>query len=133
MDQSLDGDGATLSRVVDGFHISAKDSLTSAIRRNASTILLWVAPLAFLGLFYFYPLGSILRLSFAFGEDGLIASIQEALVSASIRRVLWFTFWQATLSTALTLLVLPCLYRMFHARDAQAQNLTPIPTTETEP
>ena len=100
-----------MSRVVDGLQRSAKDSLTSAIRRNASTILLWVAPLAFLGLFYFYPLGSILRLSFAFGEDGLIASIQEALVSASIRRVLWFTFWQATLSTALTLLIgLPGAY-----------------------
>jgi thiamine transport system permease protein len=67
----------------------------------------WLAPLGFLALFYFYPLFSILQTSFARGEAGLaglVAPFVEALGSASTRQVLWFTFWQATLSTVLTLL-----------------------------
>ncbi|TAK12290.1 MAG: iron ABC transporter permease [Anaerolineae bacterium] len=73
--------------------------------------LLWLLPLGFLALFYFYPLGSILALSFGRGEDGLAAPFLEALGSESIRRVLGFTVWQAALSTLLTLaLGLPAAY-----------------------
>jgi thiamine transport system permease protein len=70
----------------------------------------WVAPLGFLALFYFYPLGSILQTSFARGEAGLSAAARlaapfiEALGSASMRGVVWFTVWQAALSTLLTML-----------------------------
>jgi thiamine transport system permease protein len=100
-----------LNRAVDGSKVNGEESLVQVLRRNAPTILLWLAPLIFLGLFFFYPLGSILRLSFSFGEAGLIDSIREALASASIRRVIWFTIWQACLSTALTLLLgLPGAY-----------------------
>jgi thiamine transport system permease protein len=67
--------------------------------------LLWLAPLIFLGLFYFYPLGSILGISLSRGRGGLLAPFLQAIQSASIRSVLWFTIWQATLSTLLTLLV----------------------------
>jgi thiamine transport system permease protein len=70
-----------------------------------------LAPLVFLAIFFFYPLGSIFRLSFTFGEAGIISSIGEALASPSIQRVLWFTIWQASLSTLLTLLLgLPGAY-----------------------
>lgn len=69
-----------------------------------TSLLTWLAPLGFLGLFYFYPLGSILQISFARGEGGLISPFVEALTSTSIRKVLGFTIWQATLSTILTLL-----------------------------
>jgi thiamine transport system permease protein len=73
--------------------------------------LLWLAPLLFLALFYFYPLGSILQLSFARDSGGAAQALQEALGSASVRGVLWFTLWQAALSTLLTLLVgLPGAY-----------------------
>lgn len=100
-----------MNRAVDGSKVNGEESLVQVLRRNAPTILLWLAPLIFLGLFFFYPLGSILRLSFSFGEAGLIDSIREALASASIRRVIWFTIWQACLSTALTLLLgLPGAY-----------------------
>ncbi len=65
---------------------------------------LWLAPLAFLGLFYFYPLASILQISLARSQAGFMAPFIEALTSPSILRVLRFTVWQATLSTLLTLI-----------------------------
>ncbi|MFU8772214.1 MAG: ABC transporter permease [Anaerolineales bacterium] len=72
---------------------------------------LWAAPLAFLLFFYFYPLGSILNLSFTRGETGFAGPIITAITSPSIQRVIWFTLWQATLSTLLTLIIgLPGAY-----------------------
>ncbi len=72
---------------------------------------LWVVPLAFLLLFYFYPLGSIIWTSFARTETGVLETIADAWQSASIRRIVGFTFWQAGLSTLLTLAVgLPGAY-----------------------
>jgi thiamine transport system permease protein len=76
-------------------------SATAASR----TWLLWLPPLLFLALFYFYPLVSIFTTSFSRGEGGLLAPFAEALGSASIRSVLWFTLVQAALSTLLTLLL----------------------------
>lgn len=62
-------------------------------------------PLLFLLLFFFYPLGNIFRLSLT------AASLQEIFVRPSFRGVLWFTVWQAALSTLLTLLLgLPAAY-----------------------
>jgi len=73
--------------------------------------LLWLVPLAFLLLFYFYPLGSILWTSFAQAEGGVGGAIAEAWGTASIRRIVGFTFYQAGLSTLLTLIVgLPGAY-----------------------
>ncbi|HWQ84074.1 MAG TPA: iron ABC transporter permease [Anaerolineales bacterium] len=73
--------------------------------------LLWIAPLVFLALFYFYPLGSILGLSFARQEGGWAAAFTRALSSANVWRVLGFTLGQALLSTFLTLLLgLPGAY-----------------------
>lgn len=79
--------------------------------RPKSLALLWIAPLGFLALFYFYPLGSILQLSFARSAGGAAGALLEAIRSAAVRQVLWFTLWQAALSTLLTLLVgLPGAY-----------------------
>jgi thiamine transport system permease protein len=79
--------------------------------RSALPAILWLLPLAFLLLFYFYPLASILQLSLARAEIGFLQPFQEALRSPYIRGVLWFTLWQATASTALTLLLgLPGAY-----------------------
>jgi thiamine transport system permease protein len=72
---------------------------------------LWLAPLAFLALFYFYPLASILQTSFARSLTGIAAPFEEALSSAYTQRVIAFTFWQALLSTLLTLAIgLPGAY-----------------------
>jgi thiamine transport system permease protein len=64
-----------------------------------------IAPLAFLGLFLFWPLLNILQMSVT-GE-----AVTAVLTRATFRHILWFTFWQAALSTILTLLVgMPAAY-----------------------
>lgn len=80
--------------------------------RQAITVgLLWLLPLVFLGIFYFFPLGSILKTSFERAESGIAAPFFEAIQLESVRQVLWFTIWQAALSTLLTLAVgLPGAY-----------------------
>jgi thiamine transport system permease protein len=73
--------------------------------------LLWLLPLTFLGIFYFYPLSSILKLSFERQSSGILTPILEALNSASFRQVFWFTIWQAALSTFMCLIIgLPGAY-----------------------
>ena len=56
-----------------------------------------VLPLLFLLLFYFYPLGTILFRSLLVADQATLPSLGYVL------RVLWFTTWQAALSTVLTL------------------------------
>jgi thiamine transport system permease protein len=69
-----------------------------------SRFLLWILPLTFLFFAFFYPLSRILALIFDFSTftgDNLFLAL----------RVLLFTFYQATLSTLLTLLLgLPSAY-----------------------
>ena len=57
-------------------------------------------PVAFLGVFFLYPLATIVWLGLS-GEGAGLA----ALADGYYWRVLWFTTWQAALSTLLTLLV----------------------------
>lgn len=72
-------------------------------------LLLWLGPALFLGLFYFFPLASILQLSFSRAAD--LRDVWEELFSPSILQVIGFTFYQAALSTLLTLLLgLPGAY-----------------------
>ncbi|MEN6393030.1 MAG: hypothetical protein ABFD53_04415, partial [Anaerolineaceae bacterium] len=76
-------------------------------------IALWAAPLVFLGVFYLYPLFSIFRVSFARSLENSASPFIQAITSKSIQHVLWFTLWQAILSTLLTLLIgLPGAYLM---------------------
>ncbi len=78
-----------------------------------------VLPLCFLALFFCYPLGAILRLSFADGPERLLS----ALADGYYLQVLGFTLWQATLSTVLTLSVgLPGAY-LFARYDFPGKNL----------
>jgi thiamine transport system permease protein len=74
---------------------------------------LYVLPLAFLAFFYVYPLGSILRVSFApdAAEAGGWPAAAAALAGGSLWQVLWFTTWQAVLSTLLAVAAgLPMAY-----------------------
>lgn len=67
--------------------------------------LLFLIPLGFLLLFFFYPLANIFAGSLS-GE-----AIREFVEQAYLLRVVWFTFWQAALSTFLTLVLgLPAAY-----------------------
>ncbi len=62
-------------------------------------------PLLFLLIFFFYPLGNIFRLSLT------AEALGELVQRPSFRNVVWFTVWQAALSTGLTLLLgLPAAY-----------------------
>lgn len=72
---------------------------------------LLLVPLLFLLLFFFYPLASIFQVSLA-PEGGLdLSGFTELVSSAYYRNTLWFTLWQAILSTVLTLaLALPGAY-----------------------
>lgn len=58
-------------------------------------------PLLFLGYFFFYPLGRILWVALAGSETNPVSSIWS---TGRLVEALWFTLWQATLSTVLTLL-----------------------------
>jgi thiamine transport system permease protein len=70
----------------------------------SSRILLWLLPLTFLGVAFFYPLSRILVLTF----DSTTLTTENFLLAG---RVLFFTFYQAALSTLLTLLLgLPAAY-----------------------
>lgn len=73
--------------------------------RSARWIIL-ILPLLFLAVFFFYPLASIIGLSFSEVTD-----LTVLVTSPYYRETLWFTTWQAALSTALTVvLALPGAY-----------------------
>ncbi|MEB2333118.1 MAG: iron ABC transporter permease [Anaerolineaceae bacterium] len=71
--------------------------LTSA-RAHLSTVPLWILPLTFLTFAFFFPLARISFLTLSTSTFNV-----ENLYSA--QRVAWFTFYQAALSTLLTLLL----------------------------
>ena len=81
-------------------------------RRNALLAgALWLLPLSYLAVFYFYPLTSILAVSFSRVEQSWLEPLIQIVRSPSILRILGFTFGQAGLSTLLTLaLGLPAAY-----------------------
>jgi thiamine transport system permease protein len=68
----------------------------------------FLLPVAFLLAFFFYPLARIFQVSFARGLDWSLLAI---FTQGYFWRVLWFTTWQAAMSTLLTLLLgLPFAY-----------------------
>ena len=62
-------------------------------------------PLAFLAIFLFYPLLSILGVSLAPNGQLDLSSLAEIVSDEYYLGTIWFTVWQAALSTALTLLL----------------------------
>ncbi len=96
-------------------------------------------PLLFLLLFYFYPLGKIVLLSFLPDGNWDPARLGKLVNSPVYGRILWFTCWQAALSTVITLvLALPgayvfARYRFFGKNLLQALMTVPfvLPTVVT--
>ncbi|WP_205749404.1 iron ABC transporter permease [Desulfopila sp. IMCC35008] len=73
--------------------------------------LLFSLPLLFLGVFYFYPLGKIILFSFFPDSGSSFPGAGRLFATADYLRVIWFTTWQAALSTILTIaLALPGSY-----------------------
>jgi len=64
---------------------------------------LLLVPLGFLGLFFFYPLAAIFQVSLAPEGRLNLGGFAELVTSSYYRNTLWFTCWQAALSTLLTL------------------------------
>lgn len=72
---------------------------------------LWLVPLLFIVVFFFYPLFSIFELSLI--PDGILnlSGFITLATSSYYLETLWFTIWQAFLSTVLTIgLALPSAY-----------------------
>ena len=74
-------------------------------QRNIFRNALFLIPLAFLGVFFFYPLAAVIRESFAPGGQLNLAPVADLWREPYFGRALWFTTWQATLSTGLTLVL----------------------------
>lgn len=82
-------------------------SQAAPVSRRRGILALWILPLLFLAVFFFVPLGAILRLA---GEMALREGFDPAILGR-VGRPLSFTLFQAGLSTLLTLLVgLPAAY-----------------------
>ncbi len=96
-----------------------------------SRSLLYLLPLAFLAVFFFYPLGAVMGESLAPGGRLDLAPVAALLREAYFGRVVWFTTWQAALSTILTLVIgLPAAYVFARYRfpgKTVLQALTTIP------
>ncbi|WP_203615642.1 iron ABC transporter permease [Streptomyces sp. SID13726] len=85
---------------------------TQVTRRGAAARLgLLAGPVAFFGVFFAWPVAAIVRRGLETDGSWRFGRIVDVLTQADIRHVLWFTTWQALVSTALTLLVaLPGAY-----------------------
>jgi thiamine transport system permease protein len=88
-------------------------------RRRAAEVRLprwvrWVAvavPSAFLAVFFVWPVAAIVGRGLRPEGRWALAAVGAALTDGSLRRVAWFTLWQAVASTVLTVLVaLPAAY-----------------------
>jgi thiamine transport system permease protein len=114
MDPGLDRSGIALKHSLTLCTTHRARSYLS-IRRLMGYNLLWLAPLAFLGIFYFYPLISILGLSLTWSGTNAATAFWTAITSHLVGKVMGFTLWQATASTLLTLLFgLPGAYLIAH-------------------
>ena len=82
----------------------------SLLRSGAGRWLVAV-PLAFFGLFFAYPLARVVLRSLSLDGQLDLSPFVEIATKGSLRRAAWFTLWQATVSTAATLLfALPGAY-----------------------
>jgi len=69
--------------------------------------LLWVIPLVFIAVLFYWPIAKIISLGFS--GDWL-----ATLAEAKTLEVIWFTLWQAALSTLVTLLIaIPGAYLLY--------------------
>jgi thiamine transport system permease protein len=81
------------------------------IRSRGARVALAAVPLAFLAVFFAWPLVAIVDRGLRPEGDWRLDVVGEVLADPSVREVVWFTCWQAVASTVLTVLVaLPGAY-----------------------
>ncbi|HEY7105664.1 MAG TPA: iron ABC transporter permease [Acidimicrobiia bacterium] len=74
-------------------------------------VALAAVPLAFVGIFFVYPVVTIVARGLAPDGSLDLDPLREVVSDPGLRHVIWFTVWQATVSTVLTLAVgLPGAY-----------------------
>lgn len=73
--------------------------------RGGAIVAVFLLPAIFFALFYIYPLASILRLGLLPEGQLDMAALMQPFTNPHLLRVLWFTTWQALVSTILTLLL----------------------------
>jgi len=76
-----------------------------ALMRTGRGTLLAALPIAFLGLFFAWPLALVLGRGLGIDGAALLDPLRDVVTDPYLRSVARFTLWQALLSTALTLLV----------------------------
>ena len=80
-------------------------------------IALTAIPLAFLAIFFVYPVGTILGRGLWPGGELDFSPVGDVFGNAGLRSVAWFTLWQAAVSTVLTLVAaLPAAYVIARVR-----------------
>lgn len=78
--------------------------------RHLRRLALWATPAAFIGLLFFWPLVSIAAL-------GLKPGWLQVLASEQFQEAIWFTLWQALVSTLLCVLIgLPIAFVLYKRR-----------------
>ena len=80
-------------------------------RGSAARFGLIAVPVAFFAVFFAYPVTAIVARGLKVDGVWQFGRVGEVLAQSDVRHVLWFTTWQAIVSTALTLLIaLPGAY-----------------------
>ena len=114
--------------------VSERRTTKFAIRHSLFTLRTFairLLPLIFLSLFFFYPLLAIFRLSLAPQGSLDLTALSKLVSTTYYARTLWFTTWQAAVSTLLTVvLAMPAAYVFARYRfpgKGLLQALTTIP------
>lgn len=86
-------------------HTNGKPPAGNPAYRRAITGIVLLLPAVFFLLFYVYPIGSILRLGLL--PEGRLDTVAllQLFTDSYLLRVLWFTTWQAIVSTLLTIVL----------------------------
>jgi thiamine transport system permease protein len=89
----------------------ARTEVTARTRGAAARLGLLAVPVAFFAVFFAYPVAAIVARGLKADGAWHPGRIVEVLAQSDVRHVLWFTTWQALVSTVLTLLLaLPGAY-----------------------
>ena len=75
------------------------------VTARVTRLALGIVPLTFLAVFFVYPVAVIVIRGLTPGGDLDLSPLREVITDPGLRKIAWFTVWQATLSTVLTVLV----------------------------
>lgn len=84
-------------------------------RGAAAALAVAAIPIAFIGVFFLYPVGSILWRGLVPDGSFDAGPLRRVLTEGDLRQIAWFTFWQAAVSTLATVVIaMPGAYMLSH-------------------